>query len=270
MNNVPSSSPFPSDDAAPASTKDASKQLSHYPQFKEKYLQLRDMPAEELPREKLMRHGRSRLSDEELIALFLRTGLPGCNVLELAAKIKRAAGSLAALASMEAQEIATLCKGVGPAKAATLAAVFELGQRAVKEQLLMRDMREASVVYDYLASDLRFEEQEHMVVLLLDVQYRLIRRVTVGKGTLSRVLVHPRDVFRQAIRSNAHALVLAHNHPSGNPQPSKADQLLTREICAAGELLRVKVLDHVIIGCLSPERSCPYFSFLEHHMMPDA
>ncbi len=226
-----------------------------------KPLQLRDMPAQELPREKLQRHGRHALSDEELIALFLRTGLQGCNVLELAAKMKRAAGSLAALGQLEAHEIASLCKGVGPAKAATLAAVFELGARAIRERVMESDFREPQTVYDYLAPDLRYEPQETAVALLLDVNYRLIRRVNVSKGTISRVLVHPRDVFREAIRHNAHAVILAHNHPSGDPKPSRADRQLTEEILAAGDIMKISLRDHIIIGCESSTRDLPYFSF---------
>lgn len=238
------------------------------PEEEERSLRLRELPAQDLPREKLMRHGRAALSDEELIALFLRTGLRGCNVLELSAKIKRSAGSLASLGTMEAAEIASLCKGIGPAKAATLAAVFELGQRAVKEQVLKLDMRNAETVYDYLASDLRFEEQECMVVLLLDAQHRLIRRVNIAKGSVAGVSCHPRDIFRSAIRYNASSIILAHNHPSGDPRPSKADRVLTEEIVKAGELLRIRVQDHVIIGSLAEGRSCPYFSFFQQNCLP--
>ncbi len=229
---------------------------------------MRDLPEDDMPREKLMRHGRSKLSDEELIALFLRTGLKGCNVLEMSAKIKRAAGSLAALGAMEAQDIAALCKGVGPAKAATLAAVFELGARAVKEQLVSRDMRGARSVYEYLAPDLRFEHQENMVALLLDIRYRLIRKVNVGKGTLSRVIVHPRDIFREAIRHNAHCIIIAHNHPSGDPTPSKADRLLTEQLVDAARVLHIRITDHVIIGAESDTGRLPYYSFQEQGILP--
>ncbi len=239
-----------------------------YPPDEDRPLRLRELPEQDLPREKLMRLGRAALSDEELIALFLRTGLKGCNVLELSAKMKRSAGSLAALGSMEAAEIASLCKGIGPAKAATLAAVFELGQRAVKEEAAKRDMRDAEAVYDYLASDLRFEEQENMVALLLDAQHRLIRRVNIAKGGLTAVNCHPRDIFRAAIRYNASSIVLAHNHPSGDPRPSKADKHLTEQIVAAGDLLRIRVQDHVIIGSRAEGRSCPYYSFFQHNCMP--
>lgn len=258
--------PHQSDDDAPFNARPMHAYPSH---DEERPLRLKELPEQDLPREKLMRHGRASLSDEELIALFLRTGLKGCNVLELSAKMKRTAGSLAALGRMEAHEIASLCKGIGPAKAATLAAVFELGQRAFKEELVNRDMCEASLVYQYLAPDMRYEEQENLVVLLLDAQHKLIKRVNVSKGTLSSVICHPRDIFREALRYNASSLILAHNHPSGDPKPSKADRLLTREIAKAGLLMRIRVHDHVIIGSPSPERDCPYFSFFDHGLMLD-
>ncbi len=227
-------------------------------------LQLRDMNEDDLPREKLARLGRAMLTDEELIALFLRTGLHGCNVLELAAQLKQRAGSLAALGAMEAADINKLCKGIGPAKAATLAAVFELGQRAVRESHAARPMANAATVYNYLAGDLRYEEQENLIVLLLDARHCLIRRVQLYRGTLTRLIIHPRDIFREAIRYNASSVVVVHNHPSGDPTPSRADETLTREIADAGKLLRLPLLDHVIIGTPAPSRPKAWYSFREH------
>ena len=220
---------------------------------------LLDMAEDERPREKLIQRGRAALSDEELIAIFLRTGLKGCNVLELAARLKRAAGSLTALGRMEAREITQCCKGIGSAKAATLAAVFELGHRAVKESMVREDMSNPSAVYDYLAGDLRYEQQEIFVVLMLDTRRRLIRRSNISKGTLNRTMVHPRDVFREAIISNAGSIILAHNHPSGDPTPSKPDRELTRELISAGNVLHIPILDHIIIGA----GSTPFYSFRE-------
>lgn len=225
---------------------------------------LLDMAEDERPREKLIQRGRAALSDEELIAIFLRTGLKGCNVLELAARLKRAAGSLTALGRMEAREITQCCKGIGGAKAATLAAVFELGHRAVKESLARVDMSTPQSVYEYLAGDLRYEQQENFVVLMLDTRRHLIRRSNISKGTLNRTMVHPRDVFREAIVSNASSIIVAHNHPSGDPTPSKLDRELTRELVNAGLTLHIPVLDHLIIGT----GSTPYFSFREHGFIP--
>ncbi len=231
-------------------------------------LKLLDMAIDDRPREKLLSKGRSVLSDEELIAIFLRTGLKGCNVLELAARLKRAAGSLTALGRMEAREITQCCKGIGSAKAATLAAVFELGHRAVKEQLTREDMSTPAAVYEYLAGDLRYEQQENFVVLMLDTRRHLIRRCNISKGTLNRTMVHPRDVFREAIICNACSVILAHNHPSGDPSPSKPDRELTRELINAGHAIHIPVLDHIIIGTNRDASTLPYYSFREHGFIP--
>ena len=225
-------------------------------------MKLLDLAEDERPREKLLQKGRAALSDEELIAIFLRTGLKGCNVLELAARLKRAAGSLTALGRMEAREIVQCCKGIGGAKAATLAAVFELGHRAVKEQVSREDMSTPSAVYDYLAGDLRYEQQENFVVLMLDTRRHLIRRSNISKGTLNRTMVHPRDVFREAIICNACSIIIAHNHPSGDPSPSKLDRELTDCLVEAGQAIHIPVIDHVIIG--TQTQSKPYFSFREN------
>lgn len=230
-------------------------------------LKLLDMAEDERPREKLLQKGRSALSDEELIAIFLRTGMKGCNVLELAARLKRAAGSLTALGRMEAREITKCCKGIGSAKAATLAAVFELGHRAVKEKLTKEDLSRPGAVYEYLAGDLRYEQQENFVVLLLDTRRHLIRRCTISKGTLNRTMVHPRDVFREAIIGNACSIIIAHNHPSGDVNPSKLDRELTRELVNAGTAIHIPILDHIIIGTSTVTGALPYFSFRDHGLI---
>ena len=224
---------------------------------------LKSLPNEDLPREKLAALGRAGLTDEELIAIFLRTGIKGCNVLELAARLKKKAGSLAALGRLEAADICALHKGIGPAKAATLAAVFELGQRAAREAQKQSPMNSGQAVYDYFVNELRFEPQERMFVLLLNARYELIRRTEIGRGTLTRVIIHPRDVFRDAVRYSASCVVLVHNHPSGHPTPSKQDELLTAEIAKAAELLHIPLLDHIIIGAPTPGRK-PYYSFREN------
>lgn len=228
----------------------------------------RSYDAEELPREKLTIHGRSSLTDEELIAIFLRTGLQGCNVLELAAMLKRNAGSLAALGRLEAAEIAALCKGIGPAKAATLAAVFELGHRAAREARSNMIVRGAQAVYDYFVDELRFEQQERVFVLLLSAKHELIRRVEVGRGTLTRVVVHARDVYREAVRHAASSVVMVHNHPSGYADPSPQDDALTQQIAEAGDVLKIKLIDHIIIGAAASPKDKPYYSYREQGKLP--
>ncbi len=225
------------------------------------------VPADELPREKLFLHGRRALSDEELIAIFLRTGMQGCNVLQLAALVKKAAGSLADLGQMEAADILNLVKGIGKAKAATLAAGFELGQRATRDRMQRCDMSSAASVYEYLVGELRFESQEVLCVLLIDARRRLIRVERVATGTLTRMITHARNVFSPAIRYNACKIILAHNHPSGNTSPSEQDKALTRAIAEAGHILGIPLMDHVIIGAADNDFACPYFSFAEHGLI---
>ena len=225
------------------------------------------VPADELPREKLFLRGRRSLTDEELIAIFLRTGLQGCNVLQLAAQVKKAAGSLAELGQMEAADILSLVKGIGKAKAATLAAGFELGQRAARDRMERCDMSKAWQVYEYMVGELRFEMQEVLCVLLLDARRRLIRMERVTTGTLTRMVTHPRNVFAPAIRHNACKIIMVHNHPSGSITPSEQDRSLTKAIVEAGQILGIPLLDHVIIGATDASQPCPYYSFAEHDLI---
>lgn len=234
------------------------------PNIDEPTLQLRDMNENDLPRERLLREGRAALTDEELIAIFLRTGIHGCNVLEVAGKLKRAAGSLSALGRWDAAEIMESVKGIGPAKAATLAAVFELGQRAVKEQLVQKEIVTAQQVYDLLAGELRYESVENLVVLLLDTHRRLLRRVNLGRGTLTNVMTHPRNIFREAVIHHAAGFIIVHNHPSGRPVPSKADDKLTESVAAAAKIMCIPLVDHVIIGSPSEGQELPYYSYRDH------
>ena len=214
----------------------------------------------EMPREKLMARGRKALTDEELLAIFLRTGLRGCNVLELARQLKQHAGSLTALGRLEATEIMELVKGIGPAKAATLAAVFELGKRALQESPELHQITGPLDVYELMANELRYEMQEHFCVLSLNQRNEVIHRSSIAIGTLSRVTIHPRDVFRDPIRRAAARIVLVHNHPSGNPAPSQQDIELTERLQNAGQIMAIPVEDHVIIGTKGVNRE-PFYSF---------
>jgi DNA repair protein RadC len=182
--------------------------------------------------------------------------------------LKKAAGSLADLGQMEAADIQALVKGIGPAKAATLAAVFELGQRAARSELMRQDMGTARNVYEYLASELRFETQEVLCVLLLDARRRLIRMERIATGTLTRVITHARNVFSSAVRLNAFKIILAHNHPSGSTQPSEHDKNLTQAIAEAGQVLGIPLVDHVIIGAADADSPKPYYSFAENGFLP--
>jgi len=223
---------------------------------------LKDQPPSERPRERLREKGPDSLSPGELVAILLRTGLKGTNVLDIGKDLVRRYGSLDALARASWQELAE-SPGIGPDKAVTLVAAFSLARRLVEEVRAdspVLDTPEA--VANLLREDARLRNGETFQVLLLNTRRRLIGKpVKTADGTLDTILVHPREVFRPAIESNAAAIVLVHNHPSGDPTPSEADIKVTRDLIRAGQLLKIDVLDHVIVGAdrHSSLRSLGYF-----------
>lgn len=222
---------------------------------------LRDLPNEFLPREKLLRDGKGSLTIPELIAILLRTGTAGENVLEVSAKLIHYAGSLDNLARMEAPDICTIIKGIGSAKAVTLAAAFELGARAIQETSRRIPLTSPDTVHDYLISDTRRLDQEGVFVLLLDTRSCIIRKITISLGSLNESIAHPRDILRPAVVHQAHAFILAHNHPSGNPAPSQADNQTTRRIGEAARLLGIQFYDHIIMGTPIPGKERNYYSY---------
>lgn len=222
---------------------------------------IRELPEGERPREKLARLGAVALSDAELVAILLRVGCKGVNVIELARQLLARAGSLAALARSSVPELAAL-KGVGPAKAMHLVAAFGLGHRLARENLARRAMDRPELVYELLGAEMRTLQRESLRVVLLDTKHRLICVEEVSLGSLNESLAHPREIFRPALVHSAYALILVHNHPSGDPDPSEADRRLTRRLVEAAQLLQIHLLDHVIIGAPGPAR-LPYFSFAE-------
>lgn len=224
---------------------------------------LQNLPAQLWPREKLINKGRKTLTDAELLAIFLRMGIPGKNVLQLSEELLRTAGSLHELASMEAVEIEALCpKGIGKAKAAALTAAFELGCRAIQEQLTTEPFDTPDKIYDYLASTMLGNIKETVQLLLLDAKCCLIKRVNISIGTINEVIAHPRDVLRPAIIHNAYGFIMGHNHPSGNPAPSKADDKMTERIKTAADIVGVRFLDHLIIGTPTRLIQRNYFSYM--------
>lgn len=226
-----------------------------------KSARLQDMPEEFLPREKLISRGRGSLSHSELIALFLRTGIKGRNVLEVASDLITAAGSLEALARMDTRQIADACKGIGLAKAATLAAAFELGARAMAEPSKSMTMNDPALVYDFLSPKTRWVSQEMVFVLMVDTRMNLIAWEEVTRGILNESIVHPREILRPVLLNKAYGFILAHNHPSGDPSPSAADRELTRVMKDAGALMDVPLLDHVILGKPMENGRGPFYSF---------
>jgi DNA repair protein RadC len=202
--------------------------------------------APERPRERLLAHGAAALANPELLALLLRTGTRGRSATQLAHHLL--ANGLGALAQAAPGELAAI-GGIGPAKAATLLAAFELGRR-IAAKPLQRGERIGSPedVHRHFHARLRDAPAEEFHIVLLDARHRVLRSVLTSQGTLTASLVHPREVFRPALREAAAALVLVHNHPSGDPTPSTEDRQITRRLARAGALLGIPVLDHVIVA----------------------
>ena len=225
---------------------------------------LKDQPLSERPRERLREKGADSLSPGELVAILLRTGLKGANVVEIGKQLYQRYGSLDALARASWQDLAKE-PGIGPDKAVTLVAAFSLARRLVEEVRAdspVLDNPEA--VANLMREETRLRNAEVFQVLLLNTRRRLVGMpVKVADGTLDTILVHPREVFRPAIENNAAAVVLVHNHPSGDPTPSEADIKVTRDLIRAGQLLKIEVLDHVILGRATPERPKDYVSLRE-------
>jgi DNA repair protein RadC len=224
-------------------------------------VKIREMPQDDRPREKLMARGPSALTDSELIAILLRTGLPGANAVQVAAQLLERYKSLNGLSRCSVEEIAAI-PGIGPAKALQLVAAFGLGQRLARETLTREKIDSPDLVYNLLAPEMRALHKESLRVILLDTRYHLLRIQEVSLGSVNESIAHPRDVFRPAVISSAYAVIVAHNHPSGDPSPSQSDHSLTRRLAEAAELLQIKLLDHIIIGAPADGRA-PYFSFKE-------
>ncbi len=202
----------------------------------------------DLPRERLDALGSEALSDAELLSLLLRTGAPGADVLSLAARLLATHGGLSGLARVRPRDLAR-SRGVGPAKGATLCAAVELGRRLAARRLDPGvALRTPADVFHHFHPRLRHATQERFFVVLLDARHRVIRHELVSQGTLTASLVHPREVFRPALQDAAAALVLVHNHPSGDPTPSREDREVTDRLFRAGEILGVPVLDHVVVA----------------------
>jgi DNA repair protein RadC len=210
---------------------------------------LKDLPPDARPREKLLARGAGALSDAELLALLLRTGTAGRGVLQMAQEVLDSFGGLAGLLHASADDLKRI-KGLGgSAKRAELVAVLELARRALAEQLRSQPVFETpGAVKDYLQLQLGQRPHEVFAVLFLDSQHRLIALEELFRGTLSQTSVYPREVALRALHHHAAAVVLAHNHPSGSVQPSRADEVLTQTLKTALGLLDVRVLDHVIVG----------------------
>jgi DNA repair protein RadC len=200
------------------------------------------------PRERLYALGPAALSDAELLALLLRTGDHRADALALAASLLDRHGGLHGLARAGGRELKA-APGMGPAKSASICASLELGRRLAARRLHPgAAIRGPADVFAHFHPSLRLVAQERFIALLLDGRHRVLREEVVSQGTLTASLVHPREVFRPALRESAAALILVHNHPSGDPTPSAEDREVTLRLVRAGELLGVRVIDHVIVA----------------------
>ena len=208
---------------------------------------LKDLPEDARPREKLLARGAGALSDAELLALLLRSGIPGKNALQMGQELVDTFGGIAGLLHTGHEALRSI-KGMGPAKRAELVAVLELARRALTQQLQDKPLFSTpQAVRDYLQLQLGSRPHEIFAVLFLDAQHRLIALEELFRGTLTQTSVYPREVVVRALALQAGSVVLAHNHPSGEARPSRADEALTQTLKAALALVDVRVLDHFIV-----------------------
>lgn len=234
------------------------------PQEKYAYPRLKDLAVHERPQERLNRLGAAALSDTELLAMMLRSGTAKWDVLALSSHLIRMAGSLRQVVLMSKEDFKKI-DGIGEVKALQLVAIMEVARRVIQaERGEMPILDSADKVYEDLQPILTGLEVEKFMVLCLNRKNRLIRRVEATSGTASSSLVHPREVFREAIRMGASCVIVAHNHPSGDPAPSAADIRVTRQLREAAGIIGIELLDHLIVGEVAADpRGLGYYSFNE-------
>ena len=219
-------------------------------------LSLRELPEEERPREKLMSKGEHALSDAELLAIVMGSGTRKETAVQLAQRILKEAGDLTKLSGLSVSELCKNFHGVGPARASQMKAALELSRRYSKKVLTKRPrFSNSQTVFEYFHDSFLGKQQEELWVAVLDMKNRLVTRTEASRGTLNGSLIHPREVFHIAIRNMGAAIILLHNHPSGDPAPSPEDRKVTAQIAEAGNFLGIPLLDHIIIG------SGSYYSF---------
>ena len=222
---------------------------------------MRDLSESDRPREKLQRLGARALSNEELLALFLRTGVKGKSAIQVGRELIQRFGSLGQLGQVGVDEIKK-CHGLGLGKASQLVAAFELGRRVAEEQVQGVPLDNPAVIYEHFAAQMQHLPQEKLVVVLLNTKLHMMAFVEISTGTVSETLAHPREILHPVINRNAYAFLLMHNHPSGDPMPSRADTQLTARVREVSDLMQIRFLDHLIIGKPGAGRA-PYFSFRE-------
>ncbi|MEK3890575.1 RadC family protein [Bacillus sp. FSL K6-3431] len=216
--------------------------------MKAETLMIRDFPVDERPRERLINNGAESLSNQELLAILLRTGTKAESVIQLSNRLLTQFGGLMWLKDAALEEMTDL-KGIGEAKAVQIAAAVELGRRisnlSYDDRYVIRSPEDGA---NYVMNDMRFLTQEHFVCLYLNTKNQVIHRQTVFIGSLNASIVHPREVFKEAFRRSAASIICFHNHPSGDPAPSKEDINVTKRLVECGKMIGIEILDHLIIG----------------------
>ncbi len=209
-------------------------------------MRIKDISSENRPRERMIKSGVSSLSDAELLAVLMKTGTREENVIDMSNRLisKYGASRLSSCSLKELQEI----KGIGKAKGCQIIALFEFARRHSNTVSSKSPVKSAKDVFDIIRPKIAYLEKEHFAVLMLDTKNRPIKEEIVSIGTLNASIVHPREIFRSAIKEGANSVIIAHNHPSGDPKPSVADRKITEDLISAGDIIGIKVLDHVIIG----------------------
>lgn len=209
---------------------------------------IRDWPQAERPRERLRKHGASALSDAELLALFIRTGIPGCGAVDIGRNMLHRFGTLSALLDANDEALSEI-QGLGPAKIAQLRAIKEIVRRSLSGHMSKGSALDSPhAVGDYLQLMIGARPYEVFVTLYLDVRFRLLHAEESSRGTLTQTAVYPREIIREAIRLNAAAVIVAHNHPSGDVAPSEADRSLTRQLKTALQTVDIRLIDHFVVS----------------------
>ena len=230
----------------------------------EKLITMKTLPAEEQPYEKCVDQGPEVLSDAELLSVILRCGSQGCTSLQLAKevlKLCRVEEGLTGIHHLSLQQLQEL-KGIGQVKAVQIKCIGELSKRIAKtEAKRVLDFKEPESIAHYYMETLRHEEQEHVICMMLDTKNHFLGDICLTKGTVNTSLISPRELFLEALAFHAVHLILVHNHPSGDPSPSKEDCIITKKVASAGEIIGVRLIDHIIIGDNS------YISFKERGLL---
>lgn len=209
---------------------------------------VRDLPKQERPRERLQKFGAEALSAQELLALIIGRGIPNKSVMNIAQELLAKFGNIKAISQATIEELSQI-KGIGLAKAAQIKACFELSRREELEPELKNfDIKDPETVVKAVRAGIKDKAKEHFKIILLNPRNRIVGISTISIGTLNASLVHPREVFKDAIKHNAASMVLAHNHPSGDPDPSEDDLTITKRLTEAGRIFGIEVKDHIIVG----------------------